>query len=715
MFVSDRLGYAEGMYAVLPVPPATDRGCWDLRDGAADLAALRRIVRLAEADLDVPWPMPLASTAALVHRTGDRNTHEQLVFARSRRLTRAAVAAAATLDSRFLDAAADGAWLLCEQSSWCWPAHDDARSRRGFVLPDVRRPFLDLGAGEVAAQLAWLDHLLGDCPESGGGRPPQPSPHHDGRPNVLGNCFDERYPGLRQRIRLEIRERVLVPFVERRDWHWLGRPGDVHNWNPWIHHNVLVAALGVLDSPGDAELRDRVVELVVSGLDVYLGDLPADGAVDEGFHYWWEGACRALEALDLLAFAAETSALSLPAQVADERWAMPSVRATVGFPLAMLLGDGWCVNVADGPARVPDGLPWDVVHRAALRIGDLQAAAEAASLRRPDQPVTSERAGLGRLLRAITDRAWVESVPTTSPSESSWFESVQLLVVRSSGQWLPAGPGRPDAILAARPCIESPWAGGCGVASPNRRSATGLALVVKGGHNGEHHNHLDVGEVIVACDGVPVLVDPGRPTYTADTFGARRYDLWVMQSAWHNVPLVRGREQEVGPAYRAEVVGLDLWDKVAASCPQPLADGPFGDLAEHLSHSGLALELAAAYPVAGLRSWRREAVLVDGRVIVRDAWALEPWSGPDPEPPTVLHFVIAGTVTLGVGTARIVPVEGSRTVRVGWPSEVQATLTTRTLDDPMLSNVWGDRLTRLELDVSGRAEIAVTVAIEEES
>ena len=28
--------------------------------------------------------------------------------------------------------------------------------------------------------------------------------------------------------------------------------------------------------------------------------LPEDGAIDEGYAYWWNGACRALEALDVL-------------------------------------------------------------------------------------------------------------------------------------------------------------------------------------------------------------------------------------------------------------------------------------------------------------------------------------------------------------------------------------------------------------------------------
>ena len=94
-------------------------------------------------------------------RDGDRDTYEQAVFARQHRLSRAVVMAAATLEDAWLDEVADGVTLLCEQSTWCWPAHDDTFVAHGSVVPTVTDPFVDLGAGEVVGQLAWLDHVLG--------------------------------------------------------------------------------------------------------------------------------------------------------------------------------------------------------------------------------------------------------------------------------------------------------------------------------------------------------------------------------------------------------------------------------------------------------------------------------------------------------------------------------------------------------------------------
>src|SRR5665647_1274007 len=396
---------AEGLLALLlgpdgalPVPSADDRSVWDLAAGSADQMTLVDLRRRAEGDLGTPWPQPTSRGYARYFRDGDRHDYEQAVFARQRRLSRAAVVAATTLDPDWIDEVADGITLLCEQSSWCWPAHDDTRRVHGAVVPTVTDPFLDLGAGEVVGQLAWIDQLL-------------------------GSQLDERFPGLRERIRHEAQLRVLEPFARRRDWHWLGLDGDVHNWNPWIHGNVLVAALRLVEDPAE---RARLVALVLEGIDRYVASLPLDGAIDEGYSYWWNGACRALEALEILAHATD-GALDATAVLA--------LRATVAFPHRMHLGGEWYLNLADGPARPPSDQPWHALHRAAILVGDEDARRHAAAHRRPGAPVANERDGFGRLLRALTDRAWLAADPDTSPlPRDVWLPSTEVLLARGSGE-----------------------------------------------------------------------------------------------------------------------------------------------------------------------------------------------------------------------------------------------------------------------------------------
>ncbi|MDP3950814.1 MAG: hypothetical protein Q8Q19_09200, partial [Microbacterium sp.] len=55
------------------------------------------------------------------------------------------------------------------------------------------------------------------------------------------------------------------------------------------------------------------------------------------------------------------------------------------------------------------------------------------------------------------------------------------------------------------------------------------------------------------------------------------------------------------------------------------------------------------------------------------------------------------------------PLGDARKVRLTWPKDVRASLTVRMLDDPMLSDVWGERLTRIDLDVTARTSLQVTV------
>ena len=602
----------------------------------------------ARTECGTAWPQPLVSHYARYFRDGNRTAYEGLVGERQRRLTRAVVmavlegrgqmagqmdggsdsgrddAGSVTLGDAvgagspdWLDEVIDGIYLLCEQSSWSWAAHDDMFSRSGEVVPDRSRPYLDLGAGEVAAQLAWTDYVLGDS-------------------------LDARAPGLRRRIRQETAERVIGPFLERLDWHWLGLDGDVHNWNPWIHTNLIAAALFLVDSP---QLQAATLARCVEGLDRFLASIPADGAIDEGFAYWWNGAGRALEGLALLE-EATGGALDVD---------LPVVRQLVAFPHRMHLGGSWFLNVADGPARAAGGLPWDMLRRWAVRLGDSDAAQHSAAFVSGRAEAT---AGLGRVLHALLEGP--EQGGAAAPGGSAplvpftYLPSVQIMVARET-----AG------------------------------TAEGLLLAVKGGHNGEHHNHRDVGSVVVAVDGVPLLVDAGQPTYTAKTFGPDRYDIRAMQSAWHSVPAPFGLEQGTGKDFAADVLQA------------PTPDDPT-----------LRLALGAAY---GLRAeqWIRTSSLERKarRVVVTDRWDLP--DTPDTATPDVdITYLAAGTVRLGNdGSATVLPtgipsadVESGdlpsgghgRGAVLRWePAAAVVLVEEWPLDDPLLSEVWGARLTRL--------------------
>jgi len=127
----------------------------------------------------------------------------------------------------------------------------------------------------------------------------------------------------------------------------------------------------------------------------------------------------------------------------------------------------------------------------------------------------------------------------------------------------------------------------------------GFGAAIKGGHNGQHHNHNDVGSFVVAVRGKAPLLDPGSEIYTARTFSDQRYQSNVLNSFGHAVPRVAGRLQRTGREAAARV------EQVAFTA---LADT-------------LVLDLRAAYDVAELKVLRRRFFFsraAGGRLTVAD-------------------------------------------------------------------------------------------------
>lgn len=576
-----------------------------------------------------PLPFPLLSQYTRFWRDGVRTDYEDEVRRLGIMTGEAVLAALASGETRWIDRAADGLMLLCELSTWCWVAHEEAHDRQGWVVPDARAPVVDLGAAQTLQVLAWADLALGEA-------------------------LDDRVPGLRRRMRQEAGRRVFAPYLARRDWHWLH--GAAHNWTGWIHQHLIAGALFLLDGDSERSTRDAILALSIAQLDRYLASFPADGGIDEGFSYFWNGASRLLESLDLL-IAASGGVLERSAAASID-----VVGQLLRFPQRMDLGEGWFVNVADGPARPPAAQPWDVLHRWGRHLRDDDVTAQALAHRGEGRvPPVMPELGLGRVLAALADQHWrdAEGSGSRAPYPAHvWLPEVQLMVARERA-------GDPS----------------------------GLALAVKGGHNDEAHNHLDVGSYLVALDSAPVLIDLGQPTYTALTFTERRYEIWTMDSSWHNLPEIRGHGQGVGRQYAA------------------------GDVLERSGDaSSLELELAAAYPrVAELRSYRRRVTL-DRRpgsgpaVRIEDRWQLDPTGELAKNADVVLHHVIAGDILEHRPGRLLVRALSGALAEMRWGTELGAgSLERRRIEDPLLAASWGEGVHRLTLTADGSGTATITL------
>ncbi|GAA4177995.1 heparinase II/III domain-containing protein [Gryllotalpicola koreensis] len=605
----------------LGIPTIADRAVWNDVDPATRAAFAESVRRRSEEQ----GACLTASVFARYQRDGDRRQYEDAFGARRERLTTAVIMAAVSETDDWLDQAADDAWLLCEQSTWCLPAHDDAHDRRKFVLPDAASPYVDLYAGEVVAQLAVADH-------------------------VLGERWDAVLPGIRERIRHEAETRVFTPFQARDDFWWLGySTRTVNNWNPWILGNVLLAATLLID---DVDRLAGIAARVVDSLDRYVATLPADGAIDEGVAYWWNGAARMLECFDLV---------SRVTDGALDASALPVVAEVLRFPLRMQFGSDWYVNVADGWARSRGHEAWQVPFAWGRRLGDDRVVAWASQGRAAGKSIAPISGGLPRLMRALGDAAWRQATAVPAPLPAMvWLPSVQVLVCRA----------RAD-------------------------TSAGLALAAKGGTNDESHNHKDLGSFIVAVDGRPMLIDVGKPTYTAQTFSDARYGIRAMQSGWHNAPAPHGVEQGLGAEFRTTVLQAPASGREAAE-----VTGAAG-LVLPLE---LRLDLSSAYPLTAGERWSREFRLVSAdRVEIVDCWQL------DTGAPSETHLIVAGDVELR--GAEVLVHEEDRSIGITTREGIVPTAEVWVLDDPELVAVWGERLTRLTYGLPAAAAGGVLTTV----
>ena len=89
------------------------------------------------------------------------------------------------------------------------------------------------------------------------------------------------------------------------------------------------------------------------------------------------------------------------------------------------------------------------------------------------------------------------------------------------------------------------------------------SFAIKGGHNGEPHNHNDLGSFIYSDKDGQVFCDLGAGKYTKDYFNEeKRYGIFCNSSRSHSVPIVGGRAQMAGKEFSSVL----LFERDTAVC-----------------------------------------------------------------------------------------------------------------------------------------------------
>lgn len=485
-------------------PDISDRAHWDYLSDELRT----ELIRAGEEASKEPWTQLLISDFLEFTRSGNRIRFEDKYFPRRRKLNSLVMAECAENKGRFVDDILDGLYLLMEESSWCLPPHNSyERDGRQEPVPDTSRPIIDLFQAESGAEVAFCEYLL--------------------RP-----VFAKVSPFISRNINELLEKRIFEPYLNRHFW-WMGNGDEpMCNWTVWCTQNVLLCVLTREEGYFTTDERRRFLEKAAASCDFFLKDYGEDGCCSEGAQYYSHAGLCLFGCLELMDYAVrdgsgvQSSGESGFHTVFGEK----IIRNIANYIVKMYAGNGYYINFADCSA-----LPGRRTAREFLfgkATGDEALTAFAAQDFKTESPaqklILDEINLFYHCMQAFAYDEMNRFKADTIAPEDSFFESTGLMVARRGGY-----------VLAA-----------------------------KAGNNADSHNHNDVGSFTVYKDGKPFIIDLGVGTYTQKTFSDKRYEIWTMQSQYHNLPSFKDGDtlimQHDGAEYGAKEVSVSLEERKAS-------------------------------------------------------------------------------------------------------------------------------------------------------
>jgi hypothetical protein len=202
------------------------------------------------------------SLYALFEQTGVRSAYEEEYFDHRQRMNVFAALALCDGGNEIIKALEDAIWAICDEYTWCLPAHLGGKSlvsqSDSAQMPDGRdqRHSLDLFASETAFALSEILSLLGE---------------------KLSELVVFR-------ARQETFDRVLDSYMSLAPACWW-ESCDM-NWAAVCSGSIGAAAMYLID---DDETLCPLMERVLQTMECYLAGFPEDGACLEGVGYWTYG------------------------------------------------------------------------------------------------------------------------------------------------------------------------------------------------------------------------------------------------------------------------------------------------------------------------------------------------------------------------------------------------------------------------------------------
>lgn len=556
-FNSENEGALSG-FETLKLPDIYDRSFWD----SLPLDYREERLKLAEEAAEKDWPPILMSDYLRFSHDGNRTYFEDKYFTRRRMLTSLVMGECIEAKGRFLQKIIDGLYLILGETTWCLPAHNSyIRDTKQFTIPDTSRPVVDLFSGETAAILSVAEALL--------------------RPVLLTESSF-----ISTAIDNALYERVMAPYLRFHFW-WMGNGLEpMCNWTPWITQNVLLTAFtrpvpeeknddspenteaafsnSIMSSPeiaaklcdasGRVEPPDwkskhllpsckelhEIYDSAVKSVHHFLSEYEEDGCCDEGAQYYSHAGLCLFGCLSILKSISESADLT---GAADSKSALKDGSSEKSAAFMSNLSHGSDANASSGHLnsfRQEFSSEMEKIRNIATYIMKVHVGGEFYINFADCSPRAGRRGAREYLFGAFVHDSAMMNFASEDYRSLSWTERLNpseenlwyhLLNAQCHEKMM--NQASVSFCDEHKPMTPDAWFPSTGLMVARDSH---YVLAAKAGDNADSHNHNDVGSFILYKDNRPFIIDLGVGSYTQKTFSKDRYDIWTMQSQYHNVP-----------------------------------------------------------------------------------------------------------------------------------------------------------------------------------
>lgn len=376
---------------------------------------------------------------------------------------------------------------------------------------------------------------------------------------ILRPEFEKICPFISVYINEQLEKRIFLPYENEHFW-WMGDGKQkMLNWTVWCTQNVLLAALSrKVDDLSDDRLTNIIKKAAIS-TDYFLDEYGDDGCCDEGAQYFEHAGLCMFNCINLITSTSDN--------VSKDIFNEEVIKNIGSYIVKMYVGNGYYINYADCSPLAGSRGAREFLFGLATKQPVLASFA-AKSYRESDwnNKLLNDEINLYyHVIQALNHKQMMEYPETNEMPEDTFFDSTGIMIARDSQ----------------------------------------FTFAAKAGDNGDSHNHNDVGSVILYKKSMPILIDLGVGTYTSKTFSDDRYDIWTMQSQYHNLPTFFDKK-DISAIDRA----MDKDNSLKYMQHDGEEYGATKVECEFTSEKAeLSMDIAPAYAYERLKSYTRKATL----------------------------------------------------------------------------------------------------------